>query len=345
MSEPLKIGVIGLIHDHVWDNLPWLSKSPDGKLVAVADCNAPLVERAIKEYGCKGYSDPAEMLDTEELNAVYIFSSNAEGAVWATDAASRGLHVLIEKPMAATLEEADLMLAVARQNNTRMMINWPFAWWPQLQHALVLAKQGAIGDLWQVKYRAAHEGPKELGCSDYFCDWLFDSELNGAGALMDYCCYGALLARVLLGMPSRVSGVKGRFLKEAITVEDNAILVMTYPSGMATAEGSWTQIGKLTSYSTAIYGAQGVLFVEPRLGGKLLLATAENPEGSEVEVPELKLDQQNSAQHFLSAVRNSQEFNILCQDRICRDTQEILEAGLISSTCGSEISLPLAIGQ
>ena len=71
-----------------------------------------------------------------------------------------------------------------------------------------MAQAGEIGQLWQVKYRAAHQGPVELGCSRQFCEWLYDEELNGAGALMDYCCYGAVLAEVLLGKPDQVTGIK-----------------------------------------------------------------------------------------------------------------------------------------
>ena len=78
-----------------------------------------------------------------------------------------------------------------------------------MQHALDLAQSGEIGEVWQVRYRAAHQGPKEMGASEYFCDWLYDPNRNGGGALMDYCCYGAVLSRVLLGRPHSVTAVTG----------------------------------------------------------------------------------------------------------------------------------------
>jgi len=277
------------------------------------------------------------------LDGVYIFSSNAEGAWLATLAAERGLHVLIEKPMAASLAAADVLLATVRENDVRLMVNWPFAWWPQMQHALSLIKSGAIGDVWQVKYRAAHAGPKELGCSDSFCNWLFDAELNGGGAMMDYCCYGSILASSLMGVPSRVFGLAGRFVKESITVEDNALIAMTYPNGMATAEGSWTQIGKLTTYMTAIYGTTGTLIIEPRVGGELFIATNDEPDGKSVEVPPAPKHLQNCTNHFIHGIKTGEPFFDLCQDRPCRDAQEILEAGRLSAETGEEISLPLPL--
>lgn len=343
MADKIRVGVLGLSHDHVWSNVQSLFERDDAELVGAADSHDELRSRFSSKFEAEAHADAETLLDGGGMDAVYIFASNAEGASLAVAAAERGLHVLIEKPMAASRIQADAMLAAARRNNVRLMINWPFAWWPQLQHALRLADEGAIGDLWQVKYRAAHAGPQELGCSPAFCDWLFDPQQNGGGALMDYCCYGAVLARVAMGVPSRVTALTGRFCKENITVEDNALLAMTYPRGMATAEGSWTQIGKLTSYTTAFYGTAGTLLVEPRQGGRLFLATADDPEGSEVEAPPSVPHLIDSAAHFLHGIRTGDAFQSLCQDRVCRDTQEILEAGMQSVEAGSEISLPLVV--
>jgi len=225
----------------------------------------------------------------------------------------------------------------------RLMVNWPFCWWPQMQDALALAAGGAIGDLWQVKYRAAHAGPKELGCSDYFCEWLFDPELNGGGALMDYCCYGAVLARALLGMPARLTAMSGRLCKEDIVVEDNAILVMQYHRAMATAEGSWTQVGKLTSYLTAIFGTQGTLMVEPRLGGRLLKADADCLDGKPLDLKERGEEMKNATEHFAHGIKTGQEFMSLCRDRVARDAQEVLEAGVLASQSQEMIHLPLPV--
>jgi predicted dehydrogenase len=343
MPEPYRIGVLGLTHDHVWGNLQDLHASDEGVLVAAADPNGPLLEQVQQQFGCTTYNEYDALLEREQLDAVYIFSDNAAGAGLTEKAAAKGLHVMIEKPMAADVAGADRMLAAARRAGVRLMVNWPFAWWPQMQKALAMAAGGDIGDVWQVKYRAAHAGPKELGCSTYFCDWLFDAARNGGGALIDYGCYGALLARRLLGVPSRVTAVAGRVVKEDITVEDNAVIVMSYANAIAISEGSWSQIGNLTSYVTAIHGTQGTLLIEPRVGGRLLLATDEHPDGAEVEVPPALPHFRNATAHFLHCLRSGSEFFTLCNDRVGRDAQEILTAGLISAREGRHVSLPLSI--
>ena len=341
MADRLRVAALGLTHDHVWSNLRELTETPGAELVAVADPEPALLERAKNEFNCRTYTSYEALLIEHKLDAAYVFADNATGVELAELAASEKLHLLVEKPLAATLAGADRVLAAARRAGVRLMVNWPFAWWAPLQHAIRLAQQGEIGELWEVKYRSAHEGPRELGCSSYFCDWLYDRELNGAGAFMDYCCYGAALARALLGVPSRVVGITGRLVKEDITVDDNGLIVMSYPRAMAITEGSWTQIGHLTAYVSTFYGTRGLLLVEPGPQGRLLKATKEKPDGEPVPVPELAAENRTASGHFVHCLRTGQEFTLLCQDRVGRDAQEILEAGLASAQSGSEVSLPL----
>ncbi len=328
-----KIGVLGLHHDHVWGNLEELVRTGKGEIVAAADHYQELREKFTAEFGAKVYESYDELLANENLDAVYVFASNKLSEGLTVKACELGLHCLVEKPMAATLAGAGAMLTAAQENKVRLMINWPFTWWPQLRHAIDLANKGEIGQIWQVKYRAAHQGPVELGCSGPFCEWLYDEELNGAGALMDYCCYGAVLSQVLLGLPDTVIGSKvSTGLKPDLALEDNAILILKYPKAMATTEASWTQIGKLTSYGTVIYGSEGTLVVEPDHGGKLIKATNEHPDGEEVIIPNSDPWLETASTHFLAAIENP-EFPIhpLCNAENSLDAQWILQRGLEAS--------------
>ena len=106
---------------------------------------------------------------------------------------------MVEKPMAATLEQADRMLTAARKAGTVLMVNWPTAWNRGIRTAYRLVREGAIGQVWQLLWRGGHCGPDELGCSEQFCDFLFDKHLNGAGAFGDYGGYGASLCVLFLG--------------------------------------------------------------------------------------------------------------------------------------------------
>lgn len=341
----IRIAVLGLHHDHVWRNLEELSRLEGAELVGAADPFPELREKYRALYGGETRECHRAFLDEfgDGIDAAFIFGNNRISEDWTVDACGRGIHCLVEKPMAATLSGADRMLAAAERSRVRLMISWPFNWWPQLQHAMELAANGGIGHLWQVKYRAAHQGPVELGCSKYFCDWLYDETLNGAGALMDYCCYGAVLAQAMLGAPASVSGVKlSTGLKPDLTLEDNAILVMTYPHALATTEASWTQIGKLTAYTTVFYGSEGTLMVEPRPGGRLWKATLDEPEGVEVPVPQPAPHLATASAHFLHLIAEPGAVaHPLADARNCRNAQEILEAGLLSAREGRVVELPV----
>ena len=334
-----RIGIIGLSHDHIWDVLPDLAANEDVELVAAASAQLPLLERVKKEYGVAPYPDAAEMAAGETLDAVYIYGNNRASAEEGAKALERGWHVLIEKPLAADLEGARQLMQVADTSGRRLMVNWPIAWWPPLQHALKLAQAGEIGELWQVRYRAAHQGPKEMGASEYFCDWLYDPERNGGGALIDYCCYGAVLSRVLLGRPHSVTAVTGNLVKPGLDAEDNAVLLLQYPEALCMAEASWTQIGKLTSYVTVLHGTEGTIVVEPEQG-RLLLATEKKPEGNEVPVPESAAHLQNPTAHFLWGIENDEAFQSLCRPGNNVDVQEILQAGIKAATSGARVDLP-----
>lgn len=324
-----KIGVLGLHHDHVWGNLEELQRTGRAELVGAADPHNELRERYQHQFGGQTFENYDDILNWDGLTAVYIFASNKASEDLAVKACERGLHCLVEKPMAATLDGAEKMLAAAQSNNVRLMVNWPFLWWPQLRHAIEVAKSGHLGKVWQVRYRAAHQGPVELGCSPYFCDWLYDKELNGAGAMMDYCCYGAVLCQVLLGSPDTVHGVGiNTGTKPDLSLEDNAVLILKYPDALGVTEASWTQIGKLTAYNTTIYGSSGTLYIEPDHGGQILLANSENEDGSPLDIPGSPAHLETASTHFLAAIEDpGLELHPLCDPENCRDAQAILHVG------------------
>jgi len=332
-----RIGVLGLTHDHIWSNLDELQKAERGQLVAVADAHHELRSRAAAAYQCATHESADAMLDRESLDAVYVYGDNAAGVEHTIAAAERGLHAMVEKPLAASLEGGQRMVAAATAGQTQLMINWPFAWWPQLQQALTMALAGDIGHVWQVKYRAAHAGPKELGCSDFFCDWLFDTERNGGGALMDYCCYGAVLSQYVLGNPTSITAVAGRLTKTALSVEDNAVVIMSYPRAISVSEGSWSHVGNIGNYTTLIFGSEGTLMVEPREDGRLLKATEQDPEG--IEVPCERRYGPNASEHFLDCLVNGLQLYGLVRAEPALGAQAILSAAIESAQSGQTVSL------
>jgi predicted dehydrogenase len=330
VGAPLRLAVVGLVHDHVWGLLEQFRATGEVVPVAAVDPNRPLTERAQREFGFDQALPAIDGLWELRPDAVLCCTSNAASAAVVEACAEHGVPVMVEKPLSANLAQARRIAAASRRSGVPVMCNWPTAWDPKIRHAVRLAREGALGHVYTVRYRAAHAGPREIGCSPYFWSWLYDSEQNGAGALMDYCCYGAALAAWLLGLPETVTGVAGRLVKTDIPVDDNAILLLRYPAAFGIAEASWTQAGR-RPYGFQVLGHQAGLVVEQ---GHLLRVDAAHPEGEPVEVPPLPPEERHGPAYFVHCLRTGKQPQGLVGLDVAYMAQQILEAGLLASRTG-----------
>ena len=173
---------------------------------------------------------------------------------------------------------------------------------------------------------------------------------NGAGAYIDYCGYGASIAQELLGMPHRVQATIGRLQKEYVEVDDNAVLVLRYPGAMAVIEATWTANGPVPDSGPVIMGSGGTLVMrgekalregEEASPGVVERITDANPLGEILQPPPLPVGEQSATQYLLTCLRDDRPIEGLVSWQVGLDTQHILEAGLIASRSGHEMSLPL----
>ena len=294
------------------------------------------------------YQTSAELYDRGRPEAIITCADNQSAADVVADAARRGVHVMKEKPMAATLTLADRMLTAAARGHVRLMVNWATNWQPAVHEARRLIEAGEIGRVWQVHNRAGHGGPPP----DYATrgpvsrvgwGWLIEREQNGGGAYVDFCSYGAVLSRWIMGQPSRVVAIGGRYAKDFFTVEDNAILILGYARGHSVCEGTWTQPAAAVRTPLMIYGTEGSIAVT----GASELIVATRPNGGQpveprvIQCPALPAHWQNGPSYFVHQLLTEQPFEGIVDAEISRDAQEILDAGLLAMEGGKEVSLPL----
>ena len=350
MSAParLRVGVLGLSHDHVWGNLRSLAAGELGTLAAAAEPDPLLRARLGREHGgAAALATYEALLERTDLDAVLLFADNRAAAEWGVRALGRGLPVMVEKPMAADLGGAEALVSAARAAGLPLMVNWPTAWRPALRHGLQLVADGAVGEPVHLGHRGGHAGPREFGCSPQFCAWLYDAARNGGGALVDYCGYGGILARTVLGRPAAVTAVAAHLRKAGLESEDNAVVILRYARALAVLEGSWTQIGAEPALALTVFGDGGTLIVhQPRAvregetagPGHVRVATARDTKT--IEPPELPADQRDGVTYFLSRLRDGRPIEGLCTAEVGRDVQEILAAALASAASGRTVELP-----
>lgn len=341
MAKTYRVGIACMSHDHVWGELEHWKSLPNVQLVAGGDDEPELLEYLKEKHGVTHlYNSFQEMIEKEELDIVQAAGGNSEGAEIVELAASKGLHVVSEKPMAATLAQAERMKAAAEKAGTYLLINWPSAWsaaWQDLERR-VLA--GEIGEVRYVRYRSAHSGPIAIGCNPSFVRDLINPEINGAGALMDYCCYGAKLAARLLGRPNSVMGMRGTFGNEPAynpPSDDNAVIVSQFDRAFSVCEASWSQPVGYAETNPLVYGSEGSIGI---YHNKIQIQRPGKAE--EILDPKpLEYPYRHAPEYLLYCIENGLPIEGFCSPEVSRNAQEILEAGLRSANSGQTLKLPL----
>jgi predicted dehydrogenase len=338
MAKKYRVGVAMMVHDHVWGELQHWSALPNVEIVAAGDPNADLRDRIRAEYNVpRLYDSWQEMVEKEDLDIVQAAAENSAGADIVEACAAKRIHVISEKPMSATLAQANRMVAAATKAGTLLMINWPTAWSAAIQEMERRILAGEIGRLFYFKQRSAHNGPMEIGCSKHFWSWLYDEEKNGAGALMDYCCYSANMCARFMGLPQQVTGFRGTFVKDYPVPDDNAIILMKYQHAFGVAEACWTQTVGYATNNPVAYGTEGSLAVS---GNKVVLQR----DGKQTVIePTPTLSPKSSGPEYLvHCLEAGEKPTGFCSMEVSRDAQEILEAGKRAADTGVTMSLPLA---
>lgn len=275
-----RIGVIGFAHMHVNTLLDNFAALPNVEWVACADTvpDVPTLsrepstrtanlERALNETGIpKSYDDYREMLEQEEFDIVIFCPENAKHAEVCEAIAAKGAHMVTEKPMASTLSDALRMARAVKSAGVSLMVNWPNAWSSSVRKAKELLDAGEIGRVWEVKWRnGASMGPLSYGQdvtdTEKGAEWWHQAA-PGGGALLDYCCYGAVLSRWYIGEKAQAAwGMKANLNSHYGDADDNAVITVRFPQAMAILEGTWTTYHVGVPTGPVVYGTEGTMVV------------------------------------------------------------------------------------
>ena len=304
-QAPVRIAVARLTHDHV--GRVWSVKNPEVQVVGIYEPNAALVDRLAKRFGFDRrlvYTDLAKMLDDVKPEVVVAFGSIYEHLAVVEAAAPRGVHVMVEKPLAVSVEHAVRIESIAKRYGIQVLTNYETSWYPSMLATRTLIQgDSAIGPLRKLVVHDGHQGPQEIGVSREFLEWLTDPVQNGGGALIDFGCYGANLATWLMHgeAPLTVTAVTQQIKPELYPrVDDDATIILTYPKTQAIIQASWNwPTGRK---DLEVYGATGYV-IAPN-GTSLRVRRAGASEETMSLPPRIPPDQ-NEWQYLAAVVRGS----------------------------------------
>ena len=245
--SPLRVGIVGLVHGHVHGFLQQSLHSPEIEIVGIAEPDTRLAAQNAARYGFdRGllFSDLEEMLQKAHPQAVLVYTSTYDHRRVVEICARHGVHVMMEKPLAVSLEDALAIEKAARAGKIHVLVNYETSWYRSNWAAYDLAHEKAIGDIRKVVVHDGHSGPKEIGVEPEFLSWLTDPKLDGGGALFDFGCYGADLMTWLMDgqRPHTVTAVTQQIKPDIYPrVDDEATIVLTYPKAQAIVQASCPQ--------------------------------------------------------------------------------------------------------
>lgn len=343
-SPKTRLAIVGLDHDHVWGLLRDIAKTPEAELVAIADLHPELVERAKARVpaSVKFYSDYVKMLDVAKPEGVIVTTENDRHLEILKECAKRHIHFSTEKPLAATGDDAREMERLANEAHIKLMVNYWNAWAASTHELFHRVHAGELGPVEKIIVQYGHQGPREIGVSKYFGDWLYDPVKNGGGAIVDFGCYGAEWALWLKGRPTRVYATALKLKTEQHTrVDDDATLLIEYPDATAVIQASWDwpysrgQVEVFGPKGSLLATSDGVLYRPAKSATK-----PESPEGQPVALAPVPPATSSPIAYFLDCIRNDKPIEDPVSASLNVAVVEILDAAKESIRTGRAVEMP-----
>jgi predicted dehydrogenase len=338
-----RLAIVGLDHDHVWGMLHDILSEPDAELVAIADPHPDLVAKAKARVPASVvfYDDYVKMLDAAKPDAVIVTTENDRHLAILRECARRHISFSTEKPMATTGADAREMERLAREAHIKLMVNYWNAWVAPTHDLFHRVHAGDLGPVQKIMVEQGHQGPREIGVSKEFGDWLYDPVKNGGGAIMDFGSYGAEWAMWLKGRPEKVCAYTLK-LKTAQhnAVDDDATILLEYPDGTAVIQASWDW--PMSKGQVQVFGPKGSLLANEK---DLLYQPAGHedpaaPDGTPVALQPVPRETSNPIAYFVYCIRNDKPIEDPVSARLNVGVVEILDAAKESMRTGRAVPMP-----
>jgi glucose-fructose oxidoreductase len=344
-----KIAGINFDHFHMGDNLRFAFEHPNCEIVGLCDEHPERMADAARNFEISEdrlFTDYRECLEQTAPDIVILCPAAARHGEWTRKVAPYKTHLIIEKPFAATLAEADEMITAVSETERQMVINWPLAWYPPHRTTKRLIDEGVIGDVLEVHFYDGNRGPlwhtadkiektAEQVAAEKPDSWFYKRS-NGGGSLLDYLGYGTTLATWFLNgdKPLEVTAIVDS--PPNLEVDEHAVVVARYARGLSKFETRW---GTFTDPWThqpqpkcgfVVTGTAGTISSYD-YEQTIRVQTREVPGGFEHPVDELALHEQNPIAYLVHCLDHQKPITGPLSLSVSRIGQQIVDTACQSA--------------
>ncbi len=319
---------------------------PNAEVVAVYSHSAERAKVFAEKHNVPAwYDDITRAINESACAIVDVCLPNFRHAPVVIEAARAGKHVIVEKPLAITLGEADEMIAVCKEHGRKLMYAEELCFAPKYERVRKLADEKAFGRIYMLKQAEKHSGPHS--------DWFYDVDRSGGGVLMDMGCHALAWFRWMLGnaKPVSVQAHLSTVLHGGRTRgEDNSVVIVEFEGGaIGVAENSWAKLGGMED-NAEVYGTEGVCYADLFRGNAALtysqkgygyaMEKAGSTQGWTFTMFEEAFNQgyPQELAHFVECVREDTPPLVTGEDG--RVVLEMIYAAYQSAGTGSKVLLP-----
>jgi glucose-fructose oxidoreductase len=349
MPKKWRVAGVNFDHMHMGDLLRMVYDHPYAEIVGIADERPERMAKAKENFGIgdmRVYTDFRRCLKETQPDLVILCPATAQHADYVEGVAPYGVHVLVEKPFAASVADANRMIATMAKTGKRMVINWPLAWYPPHRTAKRLLDEGTIGDILEVHFYDGNRGPlyhlaDKVEVSDaevqrQKSDSWWYKRASGGGSLLDYVGYGATLGTWYHGGKAPLEVTTTTWGGPGLEVDEHSVTVCRYETGLSKYETRW---GTFTDPWTlqpqpkcgfVLVGTDGTISsydYEPTVR----VQTRARPEAHEIPVDNLEPPHDNPINHFLWALETGSPVIGPLDPALCRIGQQIVDSAVLSA--------------
>ncbi|HEV8041305.1 MAG TPA: Gfo/Idh/MocA family oxidoreductase [Bryobacteraceae bacterium] len=340
---PLRLAIAGLVHSHVDGFLRSIRDRNDVQVVAVFEPDVAVQRKYAKLYHLDESifsTDLGAMLDHAKPEAVATFTSTFDHPMVVEACAQRHIPVMMEKPLAVSMDHARAIQRAATRSGIPVVINYETTWYRS--HGAMwdlIKKKKSAGKIRKMVAMDGHQGPQEIGVPPEFFQWLTDPVKNGAGALFDFGCYGANLMTWMMDnqRPIAVTAITSRFKPQIYPrVDDEATVLVEYPTAQGIIQASWNWPFNRKDFE--VYGERGYTIA---VGGNMLRARmpGEHDEEIHATLDQLPVDERDPVEYLAAVARGKRKPSGLSSLENNMIVVEILSAARESAATGKTIKL------